>query len=540
LSACSLYLAAITPQTFGSYHDDGIYVVTAKAMAEGEGYRIMSLPYEPAQTKYPPLYPFLLSLIWRAMPDFPANILPMMLLSVMASLASLALGWQYLMKRGYASAWHAILIVGLIAINWRTVILATNIYSELFYTALSIAALYLAERDEKENHARVSGIILGAIIGLAFLMRTAGITLLMAIVSYYIIRKQFWRALLPLAVAGGSVVAWVLWSYFNKTAMEGVNVGYYTDYMRVFNEVISELQALNNQSRFEAFLSVVMNNIFMLVIVSIPSICLGLDYNWTNQLGIPLVIIGLILILFTLIFTAAGFLRQVSKRIRLLHTYVVLYIGLHLIWPYSSYDRFLMPVLPFLLLFLTTELGLLFRSAKGEIRSASDVSKKIGAVFMGLLLLLLTSVALLGYGSGLHRSFTSKQTATARASEEDMRSIEWIKEHTESSDVLVCYRDPLYYLHTGRKATRSSSLMGVEAQSVENVLQARAKVLLRIINENNARYLIITSSDFQHENKSDSYQESIKALVEQNPAMFVSVFQSEDERSNIYRIDDPK
>ncbi len=32
----------------GVYHDDGIYVSTAKALAEGQGYRLINLPEAPA------------------------------------------------------------------------------------------------------------------------------------------------------------------------------------------------------------------------------------------------------------------------------------------------------------------------------------------------------------------------------------------------------------------------------------------------------------------------------------------------------------
>src|SRR5437867_3443068 len=63
LCATLVYSTTLNPERFGGYHDDGIYVTTAKALATGQGYRIVSLPYEPAQTKYPPFYPFLLSLI---------------------------------------------------------------------------------------------------------------------------------------------------------------------------------------------------------------------------------------------------------------------------------------------------------------------------------------------------------------------------------------------------------------------------------------------------------------------------------------------
>src|SRR5580765_7909418 len=59
---------------FGHLHDDSIYFVAAKSMADAQGYRIMSLPAAPFQTKYPPLWPAALSVIWRIDPLFPENL----------------------------------------------------------------------------------------------------------------------------------------------------------------------------------------------------------------------------------------------------------------------------------------------------------------------------------------------------------------------------------------------------------------------------------------------------------------------------------
>ncbi len=52
----------------GVYHDDGIYVSTAQALAEGQGYRLINLPGSPAQSKFPILYPALLAVVWRLWP----------------------------------------------------------------------------------------------------------------------------------------------------------------------------------------------------------------------------------------------------------------------------------------------------------------------------------------------------------------------------------------------------------------------------------------------------------------------------------------
>src|SRR5262245_54937 len=67
------YMAWAAPG-IGLSHDDGIYLATAKALATGKGYTIISLPVEIRQTKYPMLFPLLLSFLWRVWPEFPQNI----------------------------------------------------------------------------------------------------------------------------------------------------------------------------------------------------------------------------------------------------------------------------------------------------------------------------------------------------------------------------------------------------------------------------------------------------------------------------------
>src|SRR5262245_50571225 len=124
-SACLLYYIAISPQRFGRGHDDSVYLTTAKALANGEGYRIISLPYEPAETKYPPLYPFLLSLVWRLAPHFPENLPWMMLVSEATAVGFLGFCHRYLVTNGYATAGQSLIVVGLAALNWRFLILAT-------------------------------------------------------------------------------------------------------------------------------------------------------------------------------------------------------------------------------------------------------------------------------------------------------------------------------------------------------------------------------------------------------------------------------
>ena len=85
------YLALLQTPAAGTFHDDGVYLVTAKALAEGQGYRIISLPSEPPQTKYPILFPWLVSLVWHLNPSFPANLPWLRLVPLFATLGWLSL-----------------------------------------------------------------------------------------------------------------------------------------------------------------------------------------------------------------------------------------------------------------------------------------------------------------------------------------------------------------------------------------------------------------------------------------------------------------
>src|SRR5438046_7882165 len=63
-----------SPRLVGLHHDDAVYAITARALADGHGYRLTNLPGEPPQTKYPPVLPGLLAATWNLVPDFPANL----------------------------------------------------------------------------------------------------------------------------------------------------------------------------------------------------------------------------------------------------------------------------------------------------------------------------------------------------------------------------------------------------------------------------------------------------------------------------------
>jgi hypothetical protein len=259
----------------------------------------------------------------------------------------------------------------------------------------------------------------------------------------------------------------------------------------------------------------------MLILISIPVVCLSLPYEWVLFFS------------FTILFFAAGFLRVISKGVRLLPVYVICYVALHLLWlPYVAYDRFLIPLLPFLLLFIVSELMALVSLVGKELTPGGGILKRLSAAFIALAMLVSVGVVIYNYGSNLRSALRSSYLSKAPGTPTETRqTIEWIDKHTDPSDTLVCYYDPLYFLHTGRRATRSFAMMaGV-------TWQGHQELIFNIIDENQARYLVCTSSDFENEYQPDLRRESFRLLLTRHSERFVPVFESADERSIIYRID---
>ena len=123
-----------------SIHDDSVYFVCAKAWANGQGHRIISLPGEPWQTKYPPLYPLLLSVVWRIAPEFPSNL---KLATLFAWILLPPLLWlvRVLYRRYGFPAWAAWLMIAVLAVNPYVQLFSRSLFSEIPFTLMLLGVL---------------------------------------------------------------------------------------------------------------------------------------------------------------------------------------------------------------------------------------------------------------------------------------------------------------------------------------------------------------------------------------------------------------
>src|SRR5215472_5347515 len=188
IATAALFLLALAPSAWlawrwrampqlGLHQDDALYLVGAKSLAEGHGYRIESLPGSPFQTKYPPAVSAIMTLVWKVGPGFPANLklatllawlmLPPCLLAVRALFRDFGFAPREVWLLTFAFAWNP--MVGL---------LSTSIMSDLLFLALFVACLWLAERALQPGTRGRVAVAAGVIAGLAYLTRTAALPVL--------------------------------------------------------------------------------------------------------------------------------------------------------------------------------------------------------------------------------------------------------------------------------------------------------------------------------------------------------------------------
>src|SRR5688572_29248876 len=73
LAITAVYLLRLN-SVVGLMVDDAWYVVLAKALSEGAGFRLISSAAAPIQPLYPPGFPAVLSIIFSIDPEFPRNL----------------------------------------------------------------------------------------------------------------------------------------------------------------------------------------------------------------------------------------------------------------------------------------------------------------------------------------------------------------------------------------------------------------------------------------------------------------------------------
>jgi len=185
-------IAVMTPTMVGVFFDDAVYLLVAKALAAGDGFVYPQLPGTPAAIHYPPMFPLLLSMVWRIAPEFPSNVVLFKLVNPLL-LAGAAAGAVVTARRLFGA--RPIVALGIVLATTVTVpvlFLTTVILSEPLFLALLFPALLAADAARGER-ALGWAVAAAALAGALVLTRTIGGVVVIATVLVLLYERR-WSA----------------------------------------------------------------------------------------------------------------------------------------------------------------------------------------------------------------------------------------------------------------------------------------------------------------------------------------------------------
>jgi len=431
----------INPNGLEPISDEGAYVVLAKALATTGDYKMISLPGEPHHTKYPILFPWLLSRIWKVSPDFPANVSILRSLNIAFGVGFLIVLVPLFRKLCGGDVKQALLLVSLCAINPALLSSSTTLSSEASYLFFSMLAV-LAVVELEQRSWNPPGFVLAVIsLGAAFYVRVPALALLTAAEVHLLLRRRLRQAIGLGLGAAIFLIPWLYWCHTHNDSARFPEYIFYNDYISDFRQFISS----------HGLGSLLVNNI-ILILVGIPKL---LIYPFEGDLRVIMQLTAWLGLAATGLL-ALGFIRSYQrKETRLIHWYVVTYLVMLLLWPYPAGERFLEPLLPFFYWFILVEIRQFIGSVVTHFRSERRFL--VRALPTALVLCIGCSWAiasLLSFGMHSGRFVASKrqELATYEARYREMNeSFRWLQRETAPSDLLMANLYPLYYLHTGRK-----------------------------------------------------------------------------------------
>jgi 4-amino-4-deoxy-L-arabinose transferase-like glycosyltransferase len=319
--ACALSIAATTRWHAPPRFDGAGYALLARSLSEGHGYRQIEHPDQPPHTHYPPGYPLALAVLWHLTGG--PSALSAHALSAFCTTGAVLLTWLWF--RRLVPDRPAFLLALALALNWLWARDAAVIRSEPLFQLLTAASVLLA--DTLARSGRVGpALALGLTLGAAVLTRHVGAMLALACLLHLLLARR-WRPAALTAVVAVAVVA--PWAYRLLTTPRPTQL-----------DLIGPERGLSLLAAQSLFYLRRMPDLLTGPFVEVGTV-------FRPWLTVPMTAWAALASAMIL----AGWLRMLKNPSRRLASLVPLAtLPLLLVWPFTEAGRFLIPLLPFLLL----------------------------------------------------------------------------------------------------------------------------------------------------------------------------------------------
>jgi hypothetical protein len=451
--------------------DEGSYVSLAKSLAVTGQYKSIWLSGDPDHTKYPILFPLVLSTVWKLQSSFPDNIVLFRLVGLLFNvghffvLAAVARGlWK--LPPGLTAA-----LIGVCALHPAFLACSVNIWSEsayLLFSGLVLLSVYSAERGSKGNLYLVLAAVWTAC---ALYVRIAGLALLGAVAIHFFLRRKWKELSLFIGVTAALMLPLVWWSTVHNPSERFPEFAFDSSYTTDFR---SRLES-------EGWVSVVAKNGIYLFLGVPKAVIYPFEADLTRLttltgwVGLP---VWAVLVI--------GFCRSWrSDYHSVTHYYVLAYMALLLVWPYPAGERFLLPMLPiFCAVVLAETRALMGASTRAGLNACVKLPSQVA--WGGVLIVWALTF-------GLHvTTFLEKERVYIKHQEDHsgqmLMSFEWIRQHSQRQDVVAANLPSLCYLYADRKTT---PLVFDLTRGL-----SRPKFVDAALKKHRVKYLILSQTDF--------------------------------------------
>lgn len=500
LLVIGVFLAALAPSAYlawtlrtmphlGFYHDDSLYWVSARSLATGNGYRIESLPSQPYQTKYPPLYPALLALIWKLNPNFPQN-LPIATLFAWSLLPIFLIALWFLLRRYGLPRWERNVLLALAACSPVTIVFSFSLMAELLFTALLLATIILAERAGKPEAPLWLAVIAGLLGALAYLTKSVAAPLLLTAPLCLAYQRQFRKAIAFGVAMFPAVAGWQWWVTSHLSHSWDLVTLYYTNYTayEIYNVPLHDLPRVVWYN-LDGFLQ----GAGRLLIFDVPY---GSPY-FERVIAVAAI---------------AGCVR-LTKRTRA-YQYPLAALGISallLVWHFPPDQRFVFPLYPLLLMGFATEVRNVCQAV--QINWSKPVfADRFAAAGIGALVATIAAVAVFCNIFALTRFFPDLFASYAADLAARRHAYEWIDDNVPSDANVYAYRDPLVFLYTGRRACSLPIPPKFYYHNDDSAIERMMASTADFARQQRLGYLLLTSEDYYRDLRAQGTNGLVRAM----------------------------
>jgi hypothetical protein len=216
LAAAAIYLFRVDDFA-GLIVDDAWYMVLGKALAEGEGFRLISSSATAIVPSVPPGFPALLAVIFKLNPAYPDNLWWLKAVSMLAMAGVGVACWFSYTRYWQVPSSMTVWMVFAVVLTPAFVFLATStVMAECVFTLAQLAAVIGAERAMRREATDVRAPMLaGVLAAISLLIRTAGLAVVGATLAYFLFKRRYRQATVFAVVVAAIMLPWQIYAITN-------------------------------------------------------------------------------------------------------------------------------------------------------------------------------------------------------------------------------------------------------------------------------------------------------------------------------------